>query len=261
MTHSEELLREYLLSRDIVFQYEQPVPGKSQRPDFQVEHGGATIWLEVKESKAPVQRPTTAFDPLLSIVEKIDQGRKKFKEFKSCCCGLVIHSCESIFRSAHIDHVVAAAFGQNTFYPLRADRVEDTPRRFRFSGSSKLNRDSNTTISSIILLQHWEVKELWVDVRNELLDRQSRGERIMPGADMQLLAERQDEPVRITHPNTTRCVVLKNPFAQVPFPNNVFDGPFDQRWGLSGDVYTLQWMGSGLEKLRQRPKLVPYDYL
>jgi len=60
--------------------------------------------------------------------------------------------------------------------PLSLDRIDDVPKRFRFSGSSTLSRYRNTTISAVVILQHWHVNERWVSVYCELLDRQARGE-------------------------------------------------------------------------------------
>jgi hypothetical protein len=261
-THSELLLEEYFVRLKIQFQYEPEVPGKKKRPDFLIKHGNAEVWLEVKEFEAPAPMPTSPFDPLPPIIEKIDQARKKFKEFKSCACGLVLHSCTSVYRNTCLDVVLAAMLGGNSVCePLSIDYIEDAPYRFRFFGNSALSHDRNTTIGAVVILQHWQVNELWVDVRNELLNRQAKGEKILPGADLQLLAERQDEPIQVTYPNTTRCVVLENPHAHIAFPRDLFNGPFDQRWGINGDDYTLLWMGSELHKLRQRSKPVPFMYL
>jgi hypothetical protein len=145
--------------------------------------------------------------------------------------------------------------------PASLDRIEDVPNRFHFSGSSTLSLDRNTTISAVIILQHWHVNELWVSVQNELLERQARGEKLFPGASCQLLAERQDESIQITHAGTIRCVVLENPYARMRFPHDLCNGSFDQRWGRVGDDYTLLRIGSGLEELRQRPNPVPFVYL
>ncbi len=261
-THSEHTLVEYLVSLKIQFQYEPKVPGKKRRPDFLVEHGNANVWLEVKEFEEPAQKPINSFDPLPAIRRKIFHAGNQLEEFNQYSCGLVLHSSRSVYRPTPLEHVLAVMFGENSTYsPLSIYRIEDAPYQFRFSGKSALSPDLNTTISALIVLQHWWINELWVDVTNELLDRQAKGEKILQGADSQLLAQRQDEPMRITFPNTTRCVVLENPYAPIPFPRDLCTGPFDQRWGISGSDYTLLWMGSELENLRRRPKPVPFVYL
>lgn len=262
LTHSELLLEDYFRKLEVQFEREPEVPERRMRPDYLVDPRGSRVWIEVKELEAPRQRPTIAFDPLPAITEKIDQGRKKFKEFKGSCCGLVLHSCKSIYRPAPIEYVLAAMLGANSSCdPLSIEHIPDEPYRFHFSGASALRIDCNTRISAVIILQHWHVVELWVDVRNELRERQANGEKILPLSDQKLLAERQNEPIQITHPDTTRCVVLENPYAAVAFPRDLFNGPFDQRWGNNGRDYTLIWIGSELGKLRERPNPVPYVYL
>jgi hypothetical protein len=144
--------------------------------------------------------------------------------------------------------------------PLLLDSIEDVPSRFRFSGTAKLTKDSNTTISAIIILQHYSINELWVSVMNRLLDRQANGAKLPPGASLQLLADLRSDPVEITHPDTVRCVVLENPHARFALPTHLFAGAFDQRWGQDGDEYTMLWTGTELVKLRNRSKPVPFVY-
>jgi hypothetical protein len=261
-THSELLLEEYVRGLGVDYQYEPDEQGKARHPDYLLENARGKVWLEVKEIDAPARRPTTYFSPLPPIAEKIGQARRKFREYKSDCCALVLHSCKNIYRSIQVDVVLCAMFGENfECTPFSFDRIDDVPKRFRFSGSSTLSHDRNTTISAVIILQHWHLNELWVSVQRELLDRQARGEKILPGADFQLMVDRQDESIKITHPDTIRCVVLENPHARIPCPENLFRGPFDQRWGNIGSDYTLLWIGSGLEALRLRPQPVPFTYL
>ena len=68
----------------------------------------------------------------------------------------------------------------------------------------------------------------------------------------------QDQPRVITHANSLRVIVLENPYAPIRFPNDLFNGPLDQCWGNREDCYTLRWIGPELQKLRERPKPVPF---
>jgi hypothetical protein len=263
-THSELLLEQYLSGRAISFEREPNVRGKSKRPDYLIDGGSARVWLEVKEFDAPERRPKQGegFSPCPAIARKIERAREKFKEFREDCCALVLHSCKSIYRSAETDAVLSTMFGeyfQRT--PLLLDCIEDVPSRFRFFGTAKLSKNSNTTLSAIIILQHYSVNELWVSVMNELLDRQANGEKLPPGASLQLLADHQNDPIEITHPHTVRCVVLENPYARFGLPTHLFAGPFDQCWGRDRDDYTMLWTGAELVKLRNRSKPVPFIYL
>lgn len=262
-THSELLFEQYLSGLAVSFEHEPNVPGKPKRPDYLIDGGSTRVWLEVKEFDATERRPKQGegFSPCPAIARKIGRAREKFKEFREDCCALVLHSCKSIYRSTETDAVLSTMFGeyfQRT--PLWLDSIEDVPSRFRFYGTAKLNKSSNTTLSAIIVLQHYGVNELWVSV-NELLDREANGEKLPPGASFQLLADHQSDAVEITHPDTVRCVVLENPHARFVLPTQLFAGPFDQRWGRDGDDYTMLWTGAELVKLRTRSKPVPFIYL
>jgi len=68
----------------------------------------------------------------------------------------------------------------------------------------------------------------------------------------------QDQASVITHANSLRVIVLENPYERISFPNELFKGPLDQRWGSQEDPYTLLWIGRELRKLRERPKPVPF---
>lgn len=258
-THSEALFEAYLETQGVSWDHEPDLPGKAKRPDYRVQHGSRSLWFEVKEFDDPAVRPTGGFSPVRAIREKIEQARKQFKEYKNDCCALVLHNCESIYRSTHLEAVLSAAFGKYFRQEARLDsRLADEPFRFSFYGSSKLSAGQNTSISAIIILQHYQVDERWVSIWNELHDRQACGEKLPPGASLEAAARMQDRPQVITHANSVRVVVLENPYARIRFPNDLFNGPLDQRWGNREDCYTLLWVGPELQKLRERPEPVPF---
>ena len=152
-----------------------------------------------------------------------------------------------------------ASIGTND--PYDEGRVVNEPERFRFSGKSKLTASRNTSISAVVVLQHYCVDERMVSIINELLFRQRRGELIAPGANIQLLSERQDEPREISHEGTVRVIVLENPYARYRFPADLFRGPFDQRWTFADGCYSMTWIGSELKRLVNRPSPVPFILL
>jgi hypothetical protein len=58
---------------------------------------------------------------------------------------------------------------------------------------------------------------------------------------------------------TIRTVVLENPYARMPFPPDLFMGPFDQRWHQESGHFRVCFMGSELMRLKQSG--VPFAYL
>jgi hypothetical protein len=194
-THSEALFEAYLDARGTSWEHEPAVPDKAKRPDYRLQHGGRSLWFEVKEFDDPAVRPMGGFSPVPAIREKIEQARKQFKEYKNDCCGLVLHNCKSIYRSTQLEAVLSAAFGEYFRQEPRLDsRLADEPFRFWFYGSSKLSAGQNTSISAITILQHYQVDEQWVSIWNELQDRQARGEKLPLGASLEAAARIQDRP-------------------------------------------------------------------
>src|SRR5882762_10377893 len=112
VTHSESLFQAYLDASDVRWEHEPIVEGKSKRPDYLVRWGGKPCWFEIKEFDDPRVKATRGFSAWPSIVEKITQARKKFKEYKAESCALVLHNCTSVFRSTLLPEVASAAFGE-----------------------------------------------------------------------------------------------------------------------------------------------------
>jgi hypothetical protein len=260
-THSESLFEEYLGSLPVEFRFEPEVAGRAKRPDYRVEMDREPIWFEVKELDDPETVPAGSYDPTEPYEEKIDRARKKFKEFKDECCVLVLHGCKSIFRRPMIPEIVSAAFGEKvTLEPSCGQTVVDEPLRFKFGGKAKLRADVNTTISAIVILQHFELESRWIEAFYRVRARMDRGEEVGPFAYAEEFDLMKDLENRIEFGGSVRAVILENPYARIRYPDGPFLGRLDQRWGIKDSLgwYTLVSMGSELEQLRGRGKAVPY---
>jgi hypothetical protein len=262
--HSESLFESYLRNLQINFVYESEVQGRRKRPDYRVEKSGKVCWFEVKELFEPEVKPTGWYDPTDPLEEKIDQARKKFKEYKDSCCTLVLHSCKSIYRPLMIPGIISAAFGEYlSVEPSQGQTLVDEPLRFKYRGKAKLRTDVNTTVSAIILLQHYQLESRWVDAFYRIRERIDLGESIGPFAYAEEFESMNGSEGEIEFGNSVRTVVLENPHARIRFPSQILGGPLDQRWGMvrSSGWYSPISMGSELIKLRAREKPVPYLFL
>ena len=54
-------------------------------------------------------------------------------------------------------------------------------------------------------------------------------------------------------------IVIENPYARLPFQDDLFRGPFDQRWGWRDGWCGPVWIGSELEAMAKDG--VPFDML
>ena len=263
-THSEYLFEEYLRNQAIDFVYEEELPGRRKRPDYKVEKQGKRHWFEVKELLDPETMPTGGFDPTPPYEEKIDRAREQFREFKEDCCVLVLHGCRSIFRRPMVHEIVSAAFGEFLVVePAAGQTAFDEPLRFKCSGKAKLRPDANTTISAVIILQHFQLDTRWVEAFYRIRERMSRAEEVGPFAYAEEVGSMKNCEGDVEFENTVRAVILENPHARIHLPNDLLHGPLDQRWGNkdSSDWYTLISIGSELERLRSRPRPVPYLFI
>lgn len=264
MTHSELLFERYLTERGIQYECEPQIACKQKRPDYFVRSKGRSFRFEVKEFGYRESTPVGAYDPLPPVREKIEAARKQFREYKTDCCAVVLHACGSAFRSFHPPFVMSAAFGQFVNIESGSGTIfPDRPLRLRFSGRSILRKDLNTTISAVIILQHFQVEERFVEVFSKLRKRHENGEGIGPLEHAWMLQTETGWSERILHKNSVRAVVLENPYARIRFPSWLLDGPLDQHWSKNSWTrwYEIRRMGSQLVDLRRMPNPVPYAML
>lgn len=260
-THSELLFQRYLNLHGLRWEREPVLQGRTKRPDYLVHSEGRICWFEVKEFNDPKPKPTTGFSPCPPIAEKISKASKQFREYRNDCCVLVLHNCLSVYRSTEVRTVLSAAFGKYVELERNTGQLlhEDSPR-FRFRGPARLSPKRNTSISAILILEHYELQGRLVDAFEELRKRHRRGDELGPFAFSEILKERNDFPGVVAYSGTVRVRLLTNSFARYRLPDSIFRGPFDQHWGIDKDSgwFSLLWMGSKLNQLRNREVRVPF---
>ncbi|MBZ5700451.1 MAG: hypothetical protein LAN84_01240 [Acidobacteriia bacterium] len=258
-TESEKTFERYLDSQNLAWTRFPDI--RQKHPDYKVEHGQLTCVFEIKEFEDPAIKPVGGFSPCPAIQEKITQARKQFKGYREKCCVLVLWNSKSIYRSVLPDVVASAAFGQyvvtdaNSAANLRAD-----PPKYQFSGPAELSPTHNTTISAIAILSPYRLNHLWLETWRILYAKHQRGEEITPWLQFEVLEQLSTEQApTFSYEGTIRTVVVENPYARIPFPTDLFAGPFDQRWRMQSGWLSLAFMGSELTKLKQSS--VPFIYL
>jgi hypothetical protein len=161
-THGELLFQDYLNAMRDPYEFEKEFPGKKKRPDYTVNRNGVFLF-DVKdfEPSMPIVSGFSAYDPYPRIREKIDQGRKKFKEFKDYPCSLVLKNNGNAL--VHLENpaiMLGSMYGDAGFTvpvyvgdgPMPSERP-DVSRAFLHRGKMILaDRFHNTTISALITL-------------------------------------------------------------------------------------------------------------
>lgn len=243
------MLEDYFEAHSIAFE-RLPESSRSgeRQPDYRVKHGGVGCVFEVKELDEADYKDGGKYPITPPIREKIFDARQQFKLYRDSPCAVVLYTA-SLRRSVETTSVMSAAFGRWARFPDHLDKA----LAYRFHRDAALTSDSNTRISAVIALQHYSLSQLSVDLWKELSSKRERGEEITPSDQFDLMSKLSPHGTHeIYYQGTIRVVVLENPHAKIPFPDRLFVGAFDQRWRLQGDAFRLCFLGSELEKLRDR---------
>lgn len=248
-TQGEEEFEAYLVAAGYVFQYEKEWPGKSRRPDYVVDHGGTTLLFDVKDfdPKLPMLG-FTQIEMYSGIRRQIEAGRVKFKEFKEFPCSVVLRNNGNLFaRLEDPNAVLGAMYGDIGFkIPVHisgpASAAPDLPVQPAFLRGAQMLPNKNTTINALVTVRDIAVgrprmNKIWQEQRTL-----SYEETVAVG--IARFGETFD-------PFETQrgVIVWENIYARRPLPRDVFNGPYDQRFGLDENDIACIFFGRGLEEL------------
>jgi hypothetical protein len=121
---------------------------------------------------------------------------------------------------------------------------ENHPIEQIFTGGGKMSNykrqePQNTTVSSVIVLGTYPLRQN----RIRLAIRQRQGElgrETTLDEDLEFYEAIPESPEL----RRVRVVVYENPFARIPFRQDLFRGPFDERWGVDGEFMRRVYVGS-----------------
>ncbi len=244
-TPGEAAFEAYLRSQGITdFIHEKPFPGKSKRPDYSVTLVGREHLFEVKDIDSEPPGPGFGFwDPYGPIREKIDQARKKFKEFKDYPCSLVIHLTHG-FALIDDPKVIYGAMHGDPAIEFLMDKekgrlVPDSQREV-FTKDGRMTQPhwkgpQNTTINAIIALRGVRIGE-----------KRFVHEYLAQFGGDDAYAHLGDDVGYDKTEIGRGVVVFENVHARVPLDRQLFRGRFDERWGADGDAVTRIFAGPGV---------------
>ncbi|MBI2956997.1 MAG: hypothetical protein HYY26_06785, partial [Acidobacteria bacterium] len=199
-----------------------------------------------------------AYDPYGPIREKFEAARKKFKEMQDHVCSLVLFNAGKPLVDLSWRFIYAAMLG-NLAIQMPFDRergvLQAEQARSVFHTGGKMIRYAvdepieaqNTTISAIIVLQHLPLGGRRLSAaakrREAELGRQLtidefwnfmaslRGSELDPGL------------------RQLRVVVHDNPYARHQLSEQMFRGPFDERYGTRDEMIVRLYAGEEVLKL------------
>lgn len=233
-TISELLFEQYLADNGLRADHEPVVAGRTARLDYRLMHGDQPLWFEVKEFGESDVGSGGAFDPYISIRNRIGKAAKQFTDYKGESCSIVFYNDRLNLASIYAPEIVLGAMLGNVSVTVPVDFSagrETGPPRTGFSEGGKmiepnLKVPQNTTISAIIALERLGVggREFQVMVAA----KEAAEERRLSWAEFFELLQADREK---NNRHVLRTMVYENPYAAVPLPRDLFNGPYDERWG------------------------------
>lgn len=259
---SEKIFEQYLDSNGFEGKWihEPTIEGKNKKPDYLLSWKVNKCFFEVKELRKKPNEPTTRaahIDPYTSLRTEINEVRKQFKEYKEYICSLVVFNVDD--RQARLDPltVFGAMVGnmgiKMDYVPNKGEAVIGSERNVFLDGGKMIDHKGklpqNTTISSIITLEEFRDDSEIQKALNAELKKQSKILTVEEKVTLNLKIVKNHHSSRVP-----RVVVVKNPFARMAFPINLFNGPFDEHWrwreDLNGEVERI-FVGSKLQELEE----------
>jgi hypothetical protein len=245
-TPGEIVFKKYLNFQKIPFEFEKEYPGKSKKPDYTIEWEGRPIVFDVKDfapPSGPLKR-SGGFDPYPPIREKIAAGRKKFKEYKEYCCGLVLFNVGHplVFLDTPMT-MLGSMYGDAGFtLPLNITTgiADASKTKQAFLGRGKMIRPDwekpeNTTISAIVtvdIIKPFLTQMADLIVEDRTKDWEAELRKKIPGFDKDL--------------EVPRVIVWHNAVARISFPANLFCGDYDTHYGIMAVEQGVTYEGSAL---------------
>jgi len=264
---SELLFEEYMVEYNLgPAEHHPQFPRSTNRVDYRLLHHGRALWFEVKEFDADVRRLGSSFDsgaiasyledPYGKIRNKIDKAKEKFRDYDGECCSLVLFNqrVNLVFMDSP-RFVLSAMLGDVGWtVPIKTELAATGSPTNVFTRGGKLNQNKNTTISAVIALERLPVGQRRFQIEVAKIETSER--RRLSLSDLFELRKRMpagyDECV-------LRAVVYENPFTPQPLTRDVFTGPFDERWGPSGDWIAPVYTGAELQILREHEHAFQLD--
>lgn len=247
----EALFEQYLNSKGLTdWEFEKEYPGKNRRPDYTVRSNREYLF-DVKEFQPQVlQSDVGWYEPYGDIRGKIEEGRRKFREYKDWPCVLVLYNDGNAplvhLRDPYImfGAMLGAAGIAMPYNPATGSANRDAARSAFLHGGKMIRprttEPQNTTISALITLRYVGVG-------------QARLEACMREIAKRHPATVEDWPtLKLDFDQTERqlgVIVWENPFARILLSRDIFCGAYDERYGTEGDCLTRVFAGEGIAEL------------
>lgn len=264
---SELLFEEYVAESGLGSPEHEPFfPRATKRIDYRLPYKEQTLWFEVKEfAEGPRVFNGSlhgAYDPHANIRRKLGKAATKFRDYDGECCSLVLFNETANLVDICTPWIVLGAMLGNMAFripinPHTGAETGSTTKIFTDGGKlihPHIKTPQNTTISAVIAMERLAVgrREFQIKVAQKEWQEQRR----LPWQELSALME---DTRPLYDRRVLRMIVYENPHAANPLPPDIFKGPFDERWGRSGNWIAPIYIGAELARLREMEHDVGLD--
>jgi hypothetical protein len=259
-TLSEQAFEEYLSRHGLVARYEELPSGITMPCDYSLDLSEKTIRFDVKEWES--QTATSGcFDPYLPIRQKIQEGRKKFKQYKGRGEPCVLVLCHHGRQFVMLDPVgifgaMCGDFGWVVPFETATGAADTHRAETAFlEGGSMIHhahngsvRLQNTTITAVAVLGSLDIRSR--RLRIEYRKRKLAAARPMAIEEGWAILKELDQQIESRDPEV-RLAVYDNPDAAVPLPEQFPGGLYDERCGWDDNRALRTYVGAGLAAIER----------
>lgn len=245
-TYGETLFERYLVSQQVRFEREPPLPGVSQLIDFVVDHPThGKILLEVKDIENPLPvLGFSVFNPYAPIRTHIEAGKRKFKSTSNYVCGLVLAAPPGSFVQLNEPSVILGAMYGDLgfkipFDPEGGEFDSNSVTSEFLIGNGEMIRNSRTRttrIAALITVQEYRIRHFAYRKHVNADDGRAPEEREADICSGRLeLPDRDATEIGVT--------VWANATASQKLPKDLFQGEMDAWWEVTANGQTQTYVG------------------
>ena len=250
-TAGEGTFERYLDAKGIGYEFEKLPAGKTRPPDYTIQHDREYL-LEVKDFDTTDIPAGGAYDGYARIRAKIDSARRKFKEYEGWPCALVLYNNNApLVELTHPDFVLGAMYGDaGIVISYNRETGETIGKEYpAFLGGGKMIRPhwkepENTRISALISLRYVNVgyqrlRKVMSELKTIETGRVERAVDVLRQLESTKLDfDREEQHLGV--------IVWENAFAAIPFPRDLFNGDYDEIYGVVDRRQPRVFVGAGI---------------
>lgn len=239
---SELFFDQYLTERGYTFESQPGIPpGKTKKLEDRVSFDGADVYFEVKEFDEGDTLLDGAFDPYKRIYTKLKDSWAQLNDYREYSCSVVLYNGGAAPVYLEPEFVLGAMLGTLSYVTGEDGNVIqkffNDPKNTGFKTGRMIDYEKMepryTQFSSVIVLEKFPIGQVkFSSLYDEREQHREKGSSTVENAvDTFKYIQTLTAGGFNLEETVLRVVVYENPYASIPLPQGLFQGPYDERWG------------------------------